>query len=126
MSQLRFTKDHEWVLLEGKIATVGITTFAQSQLGDIVFVEVPATGKALTAGGEAAVVESVKAASEVYAPVAGTVKEGNATLPDAPETVNSDPQGKGWFFKMEVASVADVEALMDQAAYDKYLAELNG
>ncbi|MHB1207485.1 MAG: glycine cleavage system protein GcvH [Rhodospirillaceae bacterium] len=126
MSQLRFTKEHEWVLLDGKIATVGITEFAQGQLGDIVFVEVPAAGKALTAGGEAAVVESVKAASEVYAPVAGTVKEGNTALPDAPETVNSDPLGKGWFFKMEVANVADVEALMDQAAYDKYLAELNG
>ena len=126
MSQLRFTKDHEWISLEGKIATVGITTYAQGQLGDIVFVEVPAAGKTLTAGGEAAVVESVKAASEIYAPVAGTVKEGNAALPDAPETVNSDPHGKGWFFKMEVANVADVAALMDQAAYDKYLQELNG
>lgn len=126
MSQIRFTKDHEWVRLDGKIATVGITSYAQGQLGDIVFVEVPAAGKALTAGGEAAVVESVKAASEVYAPVAGKVTEGNAGLPDAPETVNQDPQGKGWFFKMEVANPADVEALMDQAAYDKYLAELNG
>lgn len=125
MSKLRFTKDHEWVLLDGKIATVGITQYAQGQLGDIVFVEVPAVGKTLTAGGEAAVVESVKAASEVYSPVAGTVKEGNAALPDAPETVNQDPQGKGWFFKMEVANPADVEALMDQAAYDKYLAELS-
>lgn len=126
MSQVRFTKDHEWVRLEGKIATVGITEYAQGQLGDIVFVEVPAAGKALTAGGEAAVVESVKAASEVYSPVAGKVTEGNTSLPDAPETVNQDPQGKGWFFKMEVANPADVEALMDQAAYDKYLAEVNG
>lgn len=126
MSQIRFTKDHEWVRLDGKIATVGITAYAQGQLGDIVFVEVPAAGKTLAAGGEAAVVESVKAASEVYAPVAGKVTEGNATLPDAPETVNQDPQGQGWFFKMEVANPADVDALMDQAAYDKYLAELNG
>lgn len=126
MSQIRFTKDHEWVRLDGKIATVGITEFAQGQLGDIVFVEVPAAGKALTAGGEAAVVESVKAASEVYSPVAGKVIEGNSGLPDAPETVNQDPQGKGWFFKMEVVNPADVEALMDQAAYDKYLGELNG
>ncbi len=126
MSQIRFTKDHEWVRLDGKIATVGITEFAQGQLGDIVFVEVPPAGKALTAGGEAAVVESVKAASEVYAPVAGKVTEGNASLPDAPETVNQDPQGKGWFFKMEVANPAEVDALMDQAAYGKYLAELNG
>ena len=125
MSKLRFTKDHEWVLLEGKIATVGITQYAQGQLGDIVFVEVPAAGKVLKAGGEAAVVESVKAASEGYAPVSGTVSEGNAKLPDAPETVNQDPQGKGWFFKMEVANTGDVEALMDQAAYDKYLAELS-
>ena len=123
---IRYTKDHEWVLLDGKIATVGITQYAQGQLGDIVFVEVPAAGKALTAGGEAAVVESVKAASEVYSPVAGTVKEGNAALPDAPETVNQDPQGKGWFFRMEVANTADVDALMDQAAYDKYLQELGG
>ena len=126
MSNVRYTKDHEWVLLDGKIATVGITQYAQGQLGDIVFVEVPAAGKALTAGGEAAVVESVKAASEVYSPVAGTVKEGNAALPDAPETVNQDPQGKGWFFRMEVANTADVDALMDQAAYDKYLQELGG
>jgi glycine cleavage system H protein len=126
MGQLRFTKDHEWVLLDGNIATVGITEYAQGQLGDIVFVEVPAAGKALSAGGEAAVVESVKAASEVYSPVAGKVIEGNASLPDAPETVNQDPQGKGWFFKMEVANPADVEALMDQAAYDKYLADVSG
>lgn len=126
MSQIRFTKDHEWVRLDGKIATIGITTYAQGQLGDVVFVEVPAAGKALSAGGEAAVVESVKAASEVYAPVTGKVVEGNAALPDAPETVNQDPLGKGWFFKMEVANPADVDALMDQAAYDKYLAELNG
>lgn len=126
MGQIRFTKDHEWISLDGKIATVGITEYAQGQLGDIVFVEVPAAGKALSAGGEAAVVESVKAASEVYSPVAGKVTEGNPSLPDAPETVNQDPQGKGWFFKMEVANPADVEALMDQAAYDKYLAELNG
>ncbi len=126
MGQIRFTKDHEWVLLDGNIATVGITEYAQGQLGDIVFVEVPAAGKALSAGGEAAVVESVKAASEVYSPVAGKVIEGNTGLPDAPETVNQDPQGKGWFFKMEVANPADVEALMDQAAYDKYLADVSG
>ena len=105
MSQTRFTKDHEWISVDGNIGTVGITAFAQGQLGDIVFVEVPAAGKAVKAGGEAAVVESVKAASEVYSPVSGTVKEGNAALPDAPETVNSDPQGKGWFFKIELSDV---------------------
>ena len=121
---LHFTKDHEWIRVEGQVATVGITDYAQSQLGDIVFVEVPAAGKQLKAGGEAAVVESVKAASEVYAPVSGTVKEGNATLPDAPETVNQDPQGKGWFFKMELANLKELEGLMDEAAYKKYLEEL--
>ena len=126
MSTLRFTKDHEWIRLDGKLATVGITEYAQKQLGDIVFVEVPAAGKALKTGAEAAVVESVKAASEVYAPVAGTVKEGNRALPDAPETVNQDPQGKGWFFTMEVANPAELDQLMDEAAYRTYLADLDG
>ncbi|MDX2221331.1 MAG: glycine cleavage system protein GcvH [Rhodospirillaceae bacterium] len=124
MSDLRFTKDHEWVRVEGNTATVGITDYAQGQLGDIVFVEVPAKGKALKPGGEAAVVESVKAASEVYAPITGEVTEGNAALPDAPDAVNKDPQGAGWFFKMTVANPSELSALMDQAAYDKYVAEL--
>jgi glycine cleavage system H protein len=130
MSQTRFTKDHEWIKIDGPletgaIGTVGITQFAQSQLGDIVFVEVPAAGKAVKAGGEAAVVESVKAASEVYSPVSGTVKEGNAALPDAPETVNQDPQGAGWFFKIELSDLKELDGLMDQAAYDKFVAELS-
>ncbi len=124
MGQIRFTKDHEWVLVEGNTATVGITDYAQNQLGDIVFVEVPAAGKDLKAGGDAAVVESVKAASEVYAPISGKVTDGNTALPDAPETVNKDPQGAGWFFKMSIANPGELDALMDQAAYDKYLAEL--
>jgi len=122
---LRFTKDHEWIKVDGKIGTVGITQYAQAQLGDIVFVEVPASGKALKAGGEAAVVESVKAASEVYTPVSGTVKEGNASLPDAPQTVNEDPQGAGWFFKIELSNASELDGLMDQAAYDKYVAEIS-
>ena len=122
-AKLRFTKDHEWIRVEGADAVVGITDFAQSQLGDIVFVEVPAAGKQLKAGGEAAVVESVKAASEVYAPVSGTVIEGNAALPDAPETVNADPLGKGWFFKVKLSNPAELDGLMDQAAYDKFVAE---
>lgn len=126
MSQLRFTKDHEWIKVDGSVGTVGITQYAQKQLGDIVFVDVPAAGKALKAGGEAAVVESVKAASEVYTPVSGTVKEGNAVLPDAPQTVNEDPQGAGWFFKIELSNPAELDGLMDQAAYDKYVAELSG
>ncbi len=124
MSQTRFTKDHEWIKIDGNIGTVGITQFAQGQLGDIVFVEVPAAGKTIKAGGEAAVVESVKAASEVYSPVSGTVKEGNAALPDAPETVNSDPEGKGWFFKIELSDLKELDGLMDQAAYEKFCAEL--
>lgn len=125
MSQLRFTKDHEWVKVEGSTATVGITDYAQSQLGDIVFVEVPAKGKELKPGGDAAVVESVKAASEVYAPLTGSVTEGNAALPDAPETVNTDPMNGGWFFKMTIANPAELDGLMDQAAYDKYVADLS-
>ena len=129
MSETRFTKDHEWIKIDGPlekgaIGTVGITQFAQSQLGDVVFVEVPAAGKAVKAGGEAAVVESVKAASEVYSPVSGTVKEGNAALPDAPETVNKDPEGAGWFFKIELADSKELDGLMDQAAYDTFVATL--
>ncbi len=125
MSQLRFSKDHEWIAVDGDVGTVGITQYAQNQLGDIVFVEVPEAGKDVKAGGEAAVVESVKAASEVYAPVSGTVTEGNAVLADKPETVNEDPQGAGWFFKIKVADAAELDGLMDQAAYDKYVAELD-
>lgn len=124
-TQLRYTKDHEWIRIEGAEAIVGITEFAQSQLGDIVFVEVPAAGKVLKAGGEAAVVESVKAASEVYAPVSGTVIEGNVGLPDHPETVNTDPLGKGWFFKVKLSNPAELDGLMDKAAYDKFVAELS-
>lgn len=120
-----FTKEHEWIKVDGKVGTVGITQFAQGQLGDIVFVEVPAVGKQVKAGGEAAVVESVKAASEVYSPVSGKVVEGNAALPDAPETVNADPEGKGWFFKVELADTKELDGLMDQAAYEKFCAELH-
>jgi glycine cleavage system H protein len=124
MSEVRYTKDHEWVRVDGTTAVVGITDYAQGQLGDIVFVEVPQAGKDLKAGGEAAVVESVKAASEVYAPLSGQVIEGNAALPDAPETVNQDPLGKGWFFKMKIANPGELDGLMDQAAYDKFIADL--
>lgn len=126
MSEVRYTKEHEWIRVDGSTATVGITDYAQGQLGDVVFVEVPAAGKDLKAGGEAAVVESVKAASEVYAPISGKVIEGNAALPDAPETVNKDPLGAGWFFKMQITNPAELKGLMDQAAYDKFVAELSG
>ena len=110
MSEVRFTDQHEWVRLDGDEATVGITKFAAEQLGDVVFVEVPEAGRKLAANGEAAVVESVKAASEVYAPVAGEVTSGNAALAEDPAKVNADPEGEGWFFKMKIADKADLFA----------------
>jgi glycine cleavage system H protein len=119
-----FTKDHEWVAVEGDTATVGITKYAAEQLGDVVFVEVPEAGKAVSQGGDLAVVESVKAASDVYAPVSGTVTEGNAALGDAPETVNEDPEGGGWFAKMTITDASELSALMDRPAYDAYVAGL--
>ena len=121
---MRFTKDHEWVELDGDVATVGITAYAAEQLGDVVFVEVPEVGKQVKAGDGFAVVESVKAASDVYAPVSGEVVEANGELAGAPETVNAAPEAAGWFAKVRVANPADVEALMDRAAYDAYLATL--
>ncbi len=117
----RYTKDHEWITLEGDTATVGISDHAQEQLGDIVFVELPEVGKQLAKGAEAAVVESVKAASEVYAPVAGEVVAVNEALADGPGVVNSDPEGGGWFVKIKVADPKDVEALMDIDAYQAFL-----
>jgi len=124
MSTLRYTKEHEWILVNGDMATVGITDYAQSQLGDIVFIETPEEGKPITKGGEAAVVESVKAASEVYAPASGIVMAVNTVLADAPDTVNSDPSGDGWFFKISLSNPAELEDLMDQAAYEAYLKDL--
>lgn len=121
---MRFTKDHEWVELDGDVATVGITAYAAEQLGDVVFVETPDAGKAVKAGEGLAVVESVKAASDVYAPISGEVIEGNAALAGAPETVNAEPQAGGWFAKLKVADAAEYEALMDQAAYDAFLQTL--
>jgi glycine cleavage system H protein len=121
---MRFTKDHEWVIVQGDVATVGITAYAAEQLGDVVFVEVPDVGKTVSQGDGLAVVESVKAASDVYAPVSGEVVEANTALGDAPETVNAEPTAGGWFAKIKVADAAQVEALMDQAAYDAYLGTL--
>ena len=115
-----YTEDHEWVRVEGDVATIGITDFAQSQLGDVVFVEVPEAGRQVGKGGEAAVVESVKAASDVYAPVAGEVLEGNQALVDDPALINSDPEGAGWFFKLRLADAAEVEALMNADQYKAY------
>src|ERR687883_1480030 len=121
---MRYTKDHEWVRLEGDVATVGITDYAQSQLGDVVYVELPPTGKAVKQGDEAAVVESVKAASEVYAPVSGEVVEVNSALETAPQTVNESPTGEGWFMRIRVTDPAELDSLMDEAAYGKYLEEI--
>jgi glycine cleavage system H protein len=120
---MHFSKDHEWVRLDGDVATVGITKFAADALGDVVFVETPDAGKVVTKGDGFAVVESVKAASDVYAPVSGEVIEGNAALASAPETVNVDPEGEGWFAKIKVSD-ASTEGLMDRAAYDAFLATL--
>jgi glycine cleavage system H protein len=117
---VHYTKEHEWIRVEGDEATVGITDFAQGQLGDIVFVEVPEAGRQVSKGGEAAVVESVKAASDVYAPVSGEVTEGNAALADEPALVNSDPEGEGWFFKLRLADPSELDGLMDADAYKSF------
>jgi glycine cleavage system H protein len=119
-----FTEDHEWVDVDGDIGTVGISEYAQGQLGDIVFVDVPEDGKALTKGDEAAVVESVKAASDVYTPVSGTVLETNAALADTPGLVNEDAEGDGWFFKLTLSDPSELEDLMDEAAYEAFVAKL--
>jgi len=121
---MRFTKDHEWVELDGDVATVGITAYAAEQLGDVVFVEVPEVGRTVKAGDGFAVVESVKAASDVYAPISGEVVEANSAVADAPETVNAAPEAAGWFARLKVADPAQVEQLMDRAAYETYLQTL--
>ncbi|PZU16720.1 MAG: glycine cleavage system protein GcvH [Citromicrobium sp.] len=119
-----FTDEHEWIEIDGDTATVGITDYAQSQLGDIVFVEVPDKGAQLTKGGDAAVVESVKAASDVYSPVTGTVIEGNQQLEEDPALVNTAPEGEGWFFKLTIADASELEGLMDEAGYKDFVAGL--
>jgi glycine cleavage system H protein len=125
MTVVRYTRDHEYVRLEGDIAIVGISDHAQSQLGDVVFVELPEIGRKLEQGGEAAVVESVKAASEVYAPVSGEVVEVNSELEAAPATVNEDPLGRGWFMKIRLSNAAEFDGLMDDAAYQAFLKTLD-
>ncbi|WP_294288675.1 glycine cleavage system protein GcvH [uncultured Sphingomonas sp.] len=119
-----FTQDHEWIDVDGQVGTVGITDYAQGQLGDIVFVEVPDEGRQLSKGDDAAVVESVKAASDVYAPVGGTVLEGNPALADQPDLVNTDPEGEGWFFKVTLADEGELGELMDEDAYKAFVAKL--
>ena len=121
MAELRFTKDHEWVRLEGDVATVGITDHAQNALGDVVFVDLPEIGRTVAAGESIAVVESVKAASDVYAPIAGKIVEVNSALGENPGTINSAPTTDGWFFKIEAADVAEVAALMDEDAYAAFV-----
>jgi glycine cleavage system H protein len=119
-----FSEEHEWIDVDGETATIGITDYAQSQLGDIVFVEVPAAGTRLAKGKEAAVVESVKAASDVFAPVSGTVTEGNAALEDEPALVNTSPEGDGWFFKLTISNAGELDGLMDEAKYKTFCESL--
>ncbi len=122
MSDLKFSKEHEWVRLEGNIATVGISHLAQEQLGDVVFVELPDVGKQVVKDGDAAVVESVKAASEVYAPVSGEIVEVNGEIEDDPELVNKSPTGEGWFMKIRLSDASELDGMMDEAAYNDFAA----
>src|SRR5690242_2349473 len=119
-----FTEDHEWVDVDGDTGTVGISDYAQGQLGDIVFIDLPEEGKELAKGDDAAVVESVKAASDVYSPVSGTVIEANGDLGDTPNLVNDDAEGDGWFFKLTLSDTAELSSLMDEAAYEAFVAKL--
>ena len=123
MSEKKFSKKHEWVSVEGNIATVGITKHATEMLGDIVFVEVPEPGKAIEQNNQAAVVESTKAASDVYSPISGEVTEGNKAIVDDPSIVNSDPEGASWFFKIKIKNISEFDSLMTKSDYDKFVAE---
>lgn len=123
MATIKYTKEHEWISIDGDVATIGITAHAAEQLGDVVFVEVPDVGRSVTAGEACAVVESVKAASDVYAPVSGEVIEANGELAGHPAAVNEGPEAGGWFFKLKLANPGEVASLMDRAAYDQFLAQ---
>lgn len=125
MSDLKFTEDHEWIEVDGDIGTVGITNYAQEQLGDIVFVDLPEAGKTVAQGDDAAVVESVKTASDIFAPLDGEVTEANDALGDEPALVNSDPQGAGWFFKMKIANPGQLDEMMDEAGYKSFVEGLD-
>ena len=125
MSTVKFTDEHEWIRLEGDIATVGITDYAQNQLGDVVYVELPKPGQKVEKGQQAAVVESVKAASEVFAPVTGEVVEANQALVDEPATVNADPMGRGWFMKIRLSDKSQLDGLMDEPGYKKFVEGLH-
>jgi len=123
MSEKKFSKKHEWVSVEGDIATIGITKHATEMLGDIVFVEVPEKGKAIEQNNQAAVVESTKAASDVFSPISGEVIEGNKAIVDDPSIVNSDPEGASWFFKIKIKNISELDSLMTKSDYDKFVAE---
>ncbi len=125
MSNLKYTTDHEWAHLEGDVVTVGITDYAQDQLGELVYVELPQSGSEVSAGQEVAVIESVKAAGDVKSPVNGTVIEINRVLNDEPEKVNEDPTGAGWFYRVRVTSPSDLDEMMDESAYQAYIATLD-
>jgi glycine cleavage system H protein len=122
---VKYSKEHEWISVEGDVGTVGISQYAQEQLGDVVFVDVPQAGRKVAKGESVAVVESVKAASDIYSPASGEVTEANAALADSPGDVNADPMGKGWFFKLKLSNKADLDELMDQAAYDAFVKSLS-
>ena len=122
---VRYSNEHEWIRVEGETGTVGISNYAQEQLGDVVFVDLPQAGRKVAKGESVAVVESVKAASDIYTPASGEIVEANAALADTPGEVNADPMGKGWFYKIELDNLADLEGLMDQAAYDAFVKGLS-
>ena len=121
MADVKYTNEHEWIRVEGDVGTIGITNYAQEQLGDVVFVDVPQVGRRVTKGESIAVVESVKAASDIYSPASGEVVEVNAALGETPGDVNTEPMGKGWFFKLKLANKADLDGLMDEAAYAAFV-----
>jgi len=122
MSSLKFSEDHAWISVDAGVATVGITDYAQDQLGDIVYIEVPVSGRKVSKGEECAVIESVKAASEIHAPVSGEVVEHNVALADAPEIVNKDPLGGGWCFRIKISNPSEIDELMDEAVYKRFIA----
>jgi glycine cleavage system H protein len=124
MASVKYSQEHEWISVEGDIGTIGITPYAQEQLGDVVFVELPQAGRKVTKGEACAVVESVKAASDIYAPVSGEVTEANPALADTPGDVNAEPTGKGWFFKLKLSTKSELDGLMDEAAYAAFVKSL--
>ena len=124
MASVKYSQEHEWISVEGDLGTIGITQYAQEQLGDVVFVELPKAGRKVAKGEACAVVESVKAASDIYAPVSGEVVEANAALADSPGDVNAEPTGKGWFFKLKLSDKSELDGLMDEAAYDTFVKSL--